>query len=416
MANLQGQVQGQNPRQQQQQNQKPPKTEIKVMIGDISKTANNFLIPVEIRLVKGNNALPNQAIRVKRGIISLTTIITDLNGECAYNHTENLDQIGKSISLRFLTSGTDAAETAITFTLPTEATKTDDPEKITISRHHDGNGKFTLFIRVLKTGGIGIKAPVVIEAEGVQKTILTDDQGNAKFDFGNKIRILNPGEVVEVRAKVSGIEDPAVIKLRRRQIPTPKPATFSRPWWFGTNNGRSVIFLGAMVVLWFLCIVIGYGDSLIGEPTRTLSEQQIFYNQTAKLANPNFVITPEEGIFRIFLDDTKKYMHLLTMLWSIFAIIYVPLSLREEIFEGLQEGFEKIVDRSYVQAEDPFIQRLMAWSGARGVATRKGGIIVKEGEKGEKVVRPTFWEYFRSDLLSDFIIEILPGIFRKMIG
>lgn len=392
-------------------------TEIKTITGEITAAQNHFVIPIEVKVVRDGQAIPQRTVRIKRGIVNITNFTTDNNGEYIYTHKEPLSSAEQTISLRFLLTEVDAAEAMIEFTLPSTSRQQqkDDPEKITLCRHHDGNGKFTLFVRTLKTGGIGIEVPVVIEAEGVQKTITTDDQGNAKFDFGNEIRILNPGEVVEVRAKVSGIEDPAVIKLRRRRASISKPATFSKPW-FGTNNGRSVIFLGVMVVLWLLCIVIGYGDPLIGQPTRTLSEQQIFYNQTAKLANPDFVIAPKEGILDIFLDSAKKYIHFLAMIWSIFAIIYAPLSLREEIFEGLQEGFEKIVDRSYVQAEDPFIQRLMAWSGARGVATRKGGIIVKEGEKGEKVVKPTFWEHFRSDLLSDFIMEILPGIFRKMIS
>lgn len=382
--------------------------EIKVVVGTIATGPTGYTCKLEICVIRGGVVMALKGVRVKKGIAVINSGTTDSNGEWVYEHPEQLSEAGKTVSLQFRADG-EVAEATATFTLPAVATTTgkDDPESITLTRHHDDAGIFSVFVRVLKTCGVGMATTVEIFADGIKHRKRTNNQGNCVWKFP---RVIDEGESAKVTATVSGIEDPACLPLRRSHARSVGPNRFSKKWWFCTNNGRAVIFLTMMVVFWLLALIVGWGDPLFNPPQTELSTQQLLHNQLVETINPDYVVKPE-----VSQGNWQKNFWLFTFLWSISALIYAILSLREEVAEGLREGFERLIDRPYVKAGDPLIDRIMSWSGAQGVA-RKAPAKTSDGTDGatETKERISFRRLFETSLLSDIIVEVIPKVFARI--
>jgi len=296
--------------------------------------------------------------------------------------------------------------------LPTPAAPP-DPQDITLSCRHDNNGNFTIFVRVTAAGGVGLAKRVEIFAESRKMSTRTNPEGTSCFCYP---RTLNAGEEVEVTATVSGIEGQAHLWLRRPHARRYIPSRWSPSWWLGTNNGRAITFLVVMAVLWSICFYVGFGDQLI--PTapqgQELSSQQKAYNEIAGMVSKGYIIPQAPAITPA--GDWQKYFFIFAFLWSIFALIYSPFSLREEVYEGLQNGLNRFLRQTHGRASDPWIEKLMLWCGMRGsVSNPAPRVAAPEGTPtGGVHGNLTFWDLLKSDLISDVTINVIPALLASI--
>lgn len=295
---------------------------------------------------------------------------------------------------------------------PKSKSDSKDPVTITLTRYRDAvNSNFTVIIRVLGENGKGLSVKGVVEFSGSQKSFKTDSQGNATY---SPITIPAGQNELVVKGIVSGITDPAILTLRNpRTVPTGGPTRWSRPWFYGTNNGRAVGFLTLMAIGWIFCWSIGWGEPLLGGHLTTLTEQQQLFNRLVTVVNPAANIAPEPSA-----GTWQHWAWGMVFLFTIFAVLYAPLSLREEIAEEIAEIFDRVVDRPYVKASDPLVERLMAWSGVRGISQQTPAhspATTTDTAKPGADHGTSFWRLFKSDFLSEILTEVLfPAVFRAV--
>jgi hypothetical protein len=399
--------------------QKPAlRAEIKVEVGETKQNAREFSTSILIISTKAGSAFKAK-FRVQRGkdVAGAESFTTDDDGMYIFISVEPLNNAGKTISLKFLLIGTDA-ETSAEIKLPViEAATTglkDDPEELEITPHHDGGGKFMLFCRVVTTGGVGIKTNVHIIAGREEEDVPTSDNGHGQYVL---TQTLVPGEKVKVKATVSGIPGAANTVLRRSKDPEPERELATKmdkvKCLFGTNNRRAMIFIVVAMLLWTICYNIGLGDPIFNPPTTKLSESQVIFNELASKIDPSEVILEPTVKSQ---GDWPRKVWFFSIIWTIFTLIYAPLSLRDEVAEGLKEGFEKLMDNRPAVARDPMFDRIIAWSGARGIA-RKSKAKVEGKDKDDKKDKKDFWTLFQSDMLSEIVMfsfEMIPSVLGKM--
>ncbi len=211
------------------------------------------------------------------------------------------------------------------------------------------------------------------------------------------------------------------------------------------NNHRAKWFLLTAVALWLLCgfVIIpvwGFGKPLI-DPEKVsflpqarseLTEQQVAYNNLPSVKGTYLEIkTPKPTPSTVPTGKWQKPIYLLFLLWSGFSVIYAILSMREEVAEAFRRGVDQIIDRHYAtaSAKDPFFQRLLAFSDHLKAIRRPEVMDITSPAAPTSAsattgatttttvgVKNSFWELFRSDLLSDFVTEVVPEIFKALLS
>jgi len=330
-----------------------------------------------------------------------------------------------------------------------------DPQKIVLIRTHDGAGNFRIFIRVIKAQGYGLPVNVDIIFDGRRYLRKTNDRGIAVFDVP---RVIAAGEEFPLQAIVSGIEDHARLKINRRSPRVGGPALWTLDWFFRTNNGRAFILMCMVAFFWIWSIAIGIGQPLFNQGwfrnDDGFSKQELIYNRVMTDAYTSINVaesvgkakpaeTPKPWYKRawksVFGDKaiannkipTPQIMptevpgHWHHLIWKIAVIltlillIYGPLSLREEIAEEFGIVVERLMDREYAQAGDPWFERLVTWSGAYSVARNKANISSSPSSSdaipaSSHAHKDTMWNEFPVHLASDAIVEFVPAIFRAI--
>ena len=402
---------------------------------------------IRIRIRTAKDGAPEaQGVIVHRNYREVARFTTDAAG--FYDFVEPYTKTDKKqviVFEFFLESGTEKATVTVDVFPADSAPKADDPQKVVLIRNHDGHGNFTVLIRVIKAQGYGLETDVDVLFEGGRFKRRTDARGFYSFKIS---RTIAPGENLPFRVFVSGIEDPATIKISRPRTRTTVPRGFNTAWLLGTNNGRATIMLCLAVFFWLFAIVIGIGQPLVhknwfrGEDG--LSKQEQTYNSVMNQYFPakESATKPSFGkkVAKFFgaeensplaIQSTKVPGHWHHLIWKIAIIftliflIYGPLSLREEIAEEIGRAVENLRDRDYAQAGDPWFEKLVAWSGAYAVASNKQSTISATTTSGTGSADFTShdghdkkggWSSFPMHLASDAIVEILPAIFRAMFG
>lgn len=298
------------------------------------------------------------------------------------------------------------------------AATANDPEKCILIRRHDGHGNFRVFIRVIKSRGYGLETDVDIIFRGTHYAVRTDGRGLAAWDVPV---VINPGDDDTLVAIVSGIEDHAKLRIRRR-ILIPRPPRFSRAW-FGINNGRAFILmcLAALFMIWAFVIGIGQPlihDTMFRDKETGLSAQEQLHNRILTDAYGDSIAAPPNSEFEIALiKGSESPGHWHHWIWKIafalffISIFYAIFSSREEIAEEVSIAIERIIDRDYVQSGDPWFERMVAFTGAYSVA-RNPIVVGTDGSVTTKT--QSVWKEFPVHLASDAITEILPAIFRAI--
>jgi hypothetical protein len=167
---------------------------------------------------------------------------------------------------------------------------------------------------------------------------------------------------------------------------------------------------------WIWAICLGVGQPLFHQNwfrnDDGFSKQELVYNQTMETAFPEQIhpVRPTEvsGHWHHWIWKTA---FILTLIF----FIYGPLSLREEIAEEFGIVVERLRDRDYVQAGDPWFEKLVAWSGAYAVARHKEPVVSSADSSAPAPAhKSTMWSEFPVHLLSDAVVEFVPAIFRAM--
>lgn len=274
---------------------------------------------------------------------------------------------------------------------------------------------YNIFVRVLNINDKGLnKKTVVFTCEGEQKTKITNNQGDAECPF-NTLTAPADGKELRISAHVSGIRDFSVMHVIQRVVKTPPQIARD-----AKNNKRAKIFIYATAGLWIVSLLValfgGLGKPLIDYSQTTLTEQQSLYNALPGIKGTIMEIKPDPAPSGVW----QKPFFLGVIIWTIFSIVYGFLALREEVMEAFRHGMEKLVDKHYnsSRARDPLFQRLLAFSGhLRTVRRPETTAPVATGAAPDTTVpaaKNSFWELFRSDMLSEFLLDVLPGILKAV--
>lgn len=277
-------------------------------------------------------------------------------------------------------------------------------------------GKFRLVARVLNYKGEGLEEKTVgFIFQGKLTEVKTNASGVCQFPKNTADSInIKPGVEKKITAFVSGISQLTTTSLIRRRRLTGKSKADALK-----NNQRARRFFAVASIafsIWLVASILIASFAGLGEPllssSHELTAQEQFFNAIPGVAEAGEVDELRQGQWQ----KTTIFLPLIiTLLWTLFSLLYGIISLREEVGEAWRAGMENIVDRHYVKAHDPLFERVMAWSGHLvNAKTPSQGATTGTTESRSK--KAGFWNYFTSDILSELIMDILPRIFRAIAG
>ena len=178
---------------------------------------------------------------------------------------------------------------------------------------------------------------------------------------------------------------------------------------------------------WCWALLIGIGQPMIHDNIfrgeNNLSQQEMLSNR---------VMTQAYGAKAPQFAPVESSEHWHHAIWKIALVltliffIYGPLSLREEIAEEVGQFVERMMDREYAQAGDPWFEKLVAWSGAyavsrqRAVPTVTAQVSTATASTGEAAnaaapTTPSIWSEFPVHLASDAVIGLLGALSRSIV-
>lgn len=321
------------------------------------------------------------------------------------------------------------AKIAVATPPPPPEVNENDPVELLLTRNLDAStGEYSVFTRVLNIAGKGLENQVVVfTIEGRQEPVTTDNQGDAKYPY--PLAAPTDGKELIVSAHCSGIRAPCSIRIFKRTPKTPEQVRRD-----GENNKRARIFLlvTAVLLVGYLALVYFFGlgkplfnpgkTSIMPKVQTQLSEQQEFFNDLPGVrgTKDEFKI-PKPPLSTVPTGKWQKPLSLVIFLWTIFSVGYAIASLREEVWDAVKRGVERVVDKraNTANAKDPLFERLVAFTGHLASARRQLSPTA-EAERA-KMTPPvtgknTFWERLQTSLLSDITVEVLPAIVKAIRG
>jgi hypothetical protein len=427
-----------NPQGAQTPKNQPIKYDINLIPDSVQvdQKTGTYKLSIECLVTVNNIAIAGKIIQVKIGIAVKQNLTTDANGLAIYKTKGNLDDEDQNISFRFCLAGS-ADEKTTSVTIPkieaiqqTKTISTDkDPESLTIYRHRDKQGNFSVLVRILKAGGAGISTPFTVWYKGNRFDYKTDRIGVFDFKVTPPVR-RGEDENLQVFAS-SGIAEGAKIRIHRPII----KANYKKTphWLIKTNNGRALIFSGVTVLFW-LIIFLSLSSPIISpnlfrDQKTGLSAAESFYNESVRMADslsataitPK-MIQPQEDMPSLIPSN----IWIFGLVFTVFASIYFLLAWREEVMAGIESGLERIVDKNSDKANDPTIER---WMKHFGMMHRVGGNKMKmitttapapataiAPAPSPSSEHPSISTLFTLDLVSDTLVEIVPAILKKIFG
>ncbi len=388
-------------------------------VPDITVTANTYALNIEVSAFENGQPMFGQEVVLKERISSIDTKTLDANGETIITTNGTLTNAEQIRNFRVILTGKPEDKTLVVtipaIAAPTAGQNDNDPESMILSRYHDGNGNFRVMIRVLKARGIGLATRVSLWYRGVLYSLGTNPRGEAVFAVP---QVVNPGENDHLTATVDGIAEEAKVDIKRRKLAA-RVAPFTSGWWFGTNNGRAFLLLSAILLTWIITFMAGTGEPKINHrlfnDNSGLSKSEQFYNEAAQISVPSRMI---EKVEPWSVGGMPFWGWLLII--TVLAIIYAIFSLREEIGAGIEDGFEKLFDKSYSKSGDPAFEKLAKLVGSYYVARKSAPATAGTTNPGsmsgtvDVAGHPSLGTLFKLDLLSDTLVAIVPAILKRI--
>lgn len=382
---------------------------------DINYDVGTYELSVEVSVFLGDTALKNRQVEIRDGIKTIASGVTDNRGIVHLAVQGKLEKKEFNKQFRICLVGT-PEERTITIPLPdkSKGSGDNDPETLAIYRYHDKQGNFRILVRILKAKGSGIIAPFSTWYKGVRTDYKTNKHGMFDFPISGVCR----GDDEQILVFVDGIEEKAKLRIH---YPDKKPSYRDEEKWFiNTNNGRALILMAMVLIFWigiFLSIDTPVITPDIFRNTATgLSAAEQSFNESARLADSTLIIQPHQ-----IAGSIPDKVWIFGIIFSILAVFYFILSWREEIFDGIESGFERIIDKNSDKANDPIVERWMKYFGMMHKVGRQqikvtdtdNSSAAAESDKGG---HPSLGTLFKLDLMSDVLVEIVPAIFKKIFG
>lgn len=378
--------------------------------------ANIARITFECFVTGDGKPLIGQEISCHHGATTIGARQTSTSGRATFLANASLSEVEQIINFHFILSGT-LEEEHINVSVPPGGQKPKpdtDPNRMILRRFHDGFGNFSVNIRVINVKGQGLPAIVTIWYQGEIQQVQLDQHGEHVYYAG----YVEPGESYVLVAKADGIEEEASVTIKNRS-PREKLKAFSAEW-FRTNNCRSFFLLLAVIIAWIVTIAIGPGEAKINhrmfnDQETGLSKSEVFFNEMVSGVADNRMIQSAEPwsigrlVFWVFLA-----------IISILAIIYRLFAFREEIAAAIEEGLERLLDRSYARAGDPAFERIAKIIGSYHVARRTVPVVtesesnVSPASQGSASGHPSLGTLFRLDLASDALVAIGSALMKRL--
>ncbi|NTW22456.1 hypothetical protein HGA34_02830 [Candidatus Falkowbacteria bacterium] len=380
---------------------------------------------------------------------------TDKHGEAIFNYPR---PIAANEVVRAIVSVSGITEQK-SLTLSHVPLPKTDPVNLVLRQSHDGNGNFTVFVRVTDSTGNGLAEVVTLSYFDRLIPIRTDCHGQASWQCPDNIQ---PGNEAVVNAAVSGITDTATIKLCRRDSLPPLPPKYHWRWWLCTNNGRAVIGLLVMLMLWVKCFSAISEVPIIQKPTqKTVAEHN--YDEVTKLVEaarktkltpeqaakmdinqfakePNFISQPLPPDPKVKKPEGHGKLYVFTLLWTLIALAYAPLSMREEFWGTIQEVKDELRPDE-TKAGDGLMDKVSSWlnpqqpsqpaqppappapaatpvvstAPAQPAQTQSGNQAEAEERKDVKDIKKkvSFMEQFKVEILAEILMAAVPKILSR---
>lgn len=394
----------------------------------IDSATNTAQITIGCLVSENNSICSNQQIALTKDGVQLEQKSTDNNGRATFVVTEPLVSSEKTMIFRVVLPGlTDEIE--VVTNLPAAETKKpadDDPDSLAVYSFHDGKGNFNVMARVLTIKAKGLATKISFFFKGKKKVKDTDGAGELVFDVPDCIA---PGEEYELSAFVSGVAGRAKLMLKNRYH---KPSFRQNKYWLlTTNNGRALLLDASLIIFWLVIMFWGLAKSpvlnsdLFRNKETGLSTVEARYNNAAKMVGEEYVIVPKD-----VRRPIPGSLIVIGLLLTILAVPYSILAWREEIIEGIEDGFERIVSKDHDRVNDPRVEQWLKYYGMMHVVhnPKPASVSVsaptsnqpdnnqetekKKGHDGH----PSLWTLFELDLLSDTLTKIVPAIAKRVYG
>lgn len=410
--------------------------EVAIKVSPASQVAGNVCeISLEISVLLKNRPMVNQEVVIKEGNSRIaqtnTAGNTGVDGVVMLNVDFPLKDKEYQKVLRISLTGR-AESLNLPLTIPAKSfdnKKKNISESLIVMKYQKDNGELSFKCRVLTTDGDGVADKVIsIWYKGYDYAVKTDANGEAVFYPSQKLK---PGEENQIIFSVSGIKDSAKLKVRRKKK-LKQAKAFSQKWWLGVNNGRAFIILLLALFFWIIAIGVGFGDPIISKAVFVnesgLSSAQELYQET--LGEYGQKIEPfESDDYFLFDSISKKTIWKIALLLSIAWLIYFPIAAREEIADAIDDARLKLVEKSIVKVDDPFLEKLVASSQNLGFVSNgsKKGVQFGEtksfgfsgdefkpsGKKDDKAFGSSMWSYIALDIATDVLLGVVKRVFNR---
>ena len=303
-----------------------------------------------------------------------------------------------------------------------------NPVELQLFRYTKPDDSIIVLARVLDIKDLGMEDKTITFCSGRDGRTDQETDENGICDYPRTVTKTNEDQ--RLTALVSGISSPAVLHIPAQRV----PKTQQQIDRDAKNNEIAKWCIRITVALWLIWAALilfnGFGEPLMNIHRTELTEQQRLLNNTPGVKDGPLEVKTDKAT--PFKERWQKPSLLILIALSVLTIGYSILSLREEMAEALRNGWSRIMDKRGHMAftNDPALQRWLELVGLLKTARSRREIPAAIAEipnttTPETTPAPTttpqrvhhkntFWELLRSDLLSDFIMEVLPGLLRRI--
>lgn len=415
-------------RQNPQGANRTPKINLNVK-SSLQTLGDTVKVSFEVAVFENLKPLVNQMVVLKEGISRITggttEVPTDALGIAILETSFSLEEHEVVKVLRITLEGRmDEITYPINLPAKKRKIKTNEAETLMVFKHQDEYGFVSFKARVLTTTGVGVGGREVNAwYKGVN---LSPSVTNAEGEVIIPLPIpLNEGEEEIIIFSVSEIKKPLKIKLKHR-VKLTQAQAFTREWFYQVNNGRAFVFFCVTLAALIITIMVGIepmlNDSLFRGGDDYTSVQS-YYND----------LYLAQGFEEAVVVNTGKKLGgvpwwAISLMLFIAAIFYGAFAAREEIAEAYEEMKLKMVDRSIITVDDPFLERIAATMTSLGVVSNKreaafgpissssSGVNPNDkdgdGRKDKKVFGSSMLSYLTLDLVTDLALGVAKRVFR----
>jgi hypothetical protein len=375
-----------------------------------------------------------EEIRMKRGIVEIDKKKVDKNNEAVFTYDVEAGDTEKSIELIFLNK--ECTPESVSFKIPAKATpaspqKTDEPEEVQVTVWESLTNTVPpvmtsgIHVRVINSAGDGLPGKAVIFCDNIAKPkeISINKHGCGVFTYPDQIK---EDESIGIQVAVSGIRDKANVNLLNLK-PLPTMPDSYKERFVKSNNFRAVIFTIIMLMSWVICATTFWCSPMLSEAkiitTPETTSISIYEDKvaemmkTGKVVERDYVPPPKTAKSSGILDRIKAIVLVITFLYTIFVVIYSICAMREEFAYYMRKWSVKLMQRRQSSAQDPLQERIAKMYGAFGHAQKTPAqpeitvtTSTMAGASDSSTIKhedTSFWKLLRSDLVSDFIMNIL---------